>query len=266
MATRILVVDDHPVTRTALRNALEETIESPTIVLAGSLEEGFRLAQTPFDHDLVLLDLCLPDATGVATVGAWCRRLPGSTVIALADAEDAALAEGCVAAGAIACLPKTREMRLIIATVQSAIDALVPLSDYRSTPAHPTGRKQDLAPLPDTTRHGTLGWASEHRGAPRSSIAGWPTQPGVRYGGAASPEPARAAMRCEDGRHLNLTPRQREVLRLLLQGQPNKRICRELNLAEGTVKVHVSAVLRALNVTNRAQAVVAAARMGIRID
>ena len=51
-----------------------------------------------------------------------------------------------------------------------------------------------------------------------------------------------------------------------MRGLPNKLICRELSLAEGTVKVHVSAVLRALNVANRAQVVVAATRAGIRFD
>ncbi|HNQ99321.1 MAG TPA: LuxR C-terminal-related transcriptional regulator, partial [Trueperaceae bacterium] len=55
------------------------------------------------------------------------------------------------------------------------------------------------------------------------------------------------------------------VLRLILRGLPNKLICRQLDLAEGTVMVHVSAVLRALGVRNRTQAVIAASRMGLRI-
>jgi DNA-binding NarL/FixJ family response regulator len=55
-----------------------------------------------------------------------------------------------------------------------------------------------------------------------------------------------------------LTKRQREVLALIAQGKSNKVICRELGLAEGTVKIHVSAILRALMVCTRTQAVVAA--------
>jgi DNA-binding NarL/FixJ family response regulator len=55
-----------------------------------------------------------------------------------------------------------------------------------------------------------------------------------------------------------LTKRQREVLALIAQGKPNKLICRELRLAEGTVKIHVRAILRALMVTSRTQAVIAA--------
>ena len=63
---------------------------------------------------------------------------------------------------------------------------------------------------------------------------------------------------------LGLTPRQAEVLALLLAGKSNKVICRELNLAEGTVKNHVAAVFKALDVTTRVQAVIAAAKLGIK--
>ena len=65
---------------------------------------------------------------------------------------------------------------------------------------------------------------------------------------------------------LGLTPRQADVLHLVLQGKPIKLICRDLGLAEGTVKAHVSAVLRALNVTTRTQAIVVASRLGLLFD
>ncbi|OAN50184.1 DNA-binding response regulator [Paramagnetospirillum marisnigri] len=61
----------------------------------------------------------------------------------------------------------------------------------------------------------------------------------------------------------SLTPRQREVLALLGQGKSNKEIARVLELAEGTVKLHVTAILKALNVNNRTRAVVAASHLGL---
>jgi len=57
---------------------------------------------------------------------------------------------------------------------------------------------------------------------------------------------------------LGLTQRQREVLALLARGLPNKLIARELGLSEGTVKVHLLSIFRALEVSNRTEAVVAA--------
>jgi DNA-binding NarL/FixJ family response regulator len=65
---------------------------------------------------------------------------------------------------------------------------------------------------------------------------------------------------------LGLSERQAQVLRLLLEGKSNKLICRELELAESTVKNHVTLIMKALNVTSRTQAVIAAARMGLILD
>ena len=62
---------------------------------------------------------------------------------------------------------------------------------------------------------------------------------------------------------LGLTERQIAVLRLIVKGAPNKAICRELGLAERTVKAHVTAVLRSLKVSSRTQAAVEAVRLGL---
>jgi len=79
---------------------------------------------------------------------------------------------------------------------------------------------------------------------------------------------ARAIARGEKvtGQSLGLTDRQVAVLAFILQGLPNKLICRQLNLSEGTVKIHVAAILRALNVHNRTQAVIEASRLGLTFD
>lgn len=57
--------------------------------------------------------------------------------------------------------------------------------------------------------------------------------------------------------HRGLSPREIEVMRMLAQGKSNKEIARQLGLAEGTVKVHVNAVYRLLNVHNRVSALLA---------
>ena len=62
---------------------------------------------------------------------------------------------------------------------------------------------------------------------------------------------------------VNLTPRQREVLAVMMQGKSNKAICRALNLAEPTVKNHVTAILKALNASNRTEAVIKATRVSV---
>jgi DNA-binding NarL/FixJ family response regulator len=83
-------------------------------------------------------------------------------------------------------------------------------------------------------------------------------QPVARPG----PAPRTSAGQEVMGLDLGLTERQVEVLALMMQGKSNKAICRKLHLAEATVKVHVSAILKALNVTNRTEAVIAAGALG----
>jgi DNA-binding NarL/FixJ family response regulator len=65
----------------------------------------------------------------------------------------------------------------------------------------------------------------------------------------------------QDLGNLALTDRQREVLALLVQGKSNKLICRELQIAEPTVKNHITAILKALKVSSRTEAMAA---VGVR--
>jgi DNA-binding NarL/FixJ family response regulator len=105
------------------------------------------------------------------------------------------------------------------------------------------------------------------RHALRLAISGQVYVPREVLAAAASERPVRGARPDpRNPRSLGLTARQVDVLRLMMQGLPNKLICRELQLAEGTVKVHVSAVLRALAVNSRTQAVITARDVGIEFD
>lgn len=63
-----------------------------------------------------------------------------------------------------------------------------------------------------------------------------------------------------------LTPREYEILTLLAEGQSNKVIARNLGISDGTVKLHVKAILRKLNVSSRITAAVMAVEHGIRVE
>jgi DNA-binding NarL/FixJ family response regulator len=93
---------------------------------------------------------------------------------------------------------------------------------------------------------------------PRAALRGAPA-PSLPVPVAAAPaNPPNA-------NSLGLTDRQLEVLALLMQGKNNKLICRALDLAEPTVKNHVSAILRALGVGSRTEAVLAVTRLGLNL-
>lgn len=81
-----------------------------------------------------------------------------------------------------------------------------------------------------------------------------------------APTPALASLPIpKDAASLGLTDRQLEVLGLLMQGKNNKLICRALDLAEPTVKNHASAILKALSVSSRTEAVLAVTRLGLTL-
>jgi DNA-binding NarL/FixJ family response regulator len=136
-------------------------------------------------------------------------------------------------------------------------------SDVPTLPLAVVSAQEDRAVVGELLSLGVCGFipksdtASVIVGAVRLMLAGGtyvPTrlvQPSV---------PARAATGERSAAALDLTARQWDVLRLLAQGKSNKLIARELGITEGTVKVHLLAVFRALDVRNRTAAVVAAGR------
>lgn len=65
---------------------------------------------------------------------------------------------------------------------------------------------------------------------------------------------------------VHLTTRQCQVLKLLSQGDSIKSICRKLDLSEGTIKTHVTAIYRAFDARNRTEALIAARRNGFNVD
>jgi DNA-binding NarL/FixJ family response regulator len=84
-----------------------------------------------------------------------------------------------------------------------------------------------------------------------------------RSGLLAAPAPEEAGLA---GGRVELTERQRDVLGWLARGAPIKVICRELNLSEGTVKTHVTAIYRAFGANNRTEALLAARRHGYDVS
>ena len=114
----------------------------------------------------------------------------------------------------------------------------------------PTGADAGGLPMPAPDR-AVPDHVAERRDASARGQAGRRTRGLPRTGLAPTPPLAT----------LGLTPRQDDVLALLLQGKPNKLIARELNVSVETVKDHVAAVLRALGVSSRTQAVLAVSQM-----
>ncbi|MAI08943.1 MAG: DNA-binding response regulator [Magnetococcales bacterium] len=79
--------------------------------------------------------------------------------------------------------------------------------------------------------------------------------------------PSEALIRGMNNRHqaqeVGLTPREEEILRYIARGESNKGIARSLDVTEGTIKVHIKAILKKLDMNNRTQAAIYAYERGL---
>ncbi len=212
---KVLVVDDHPLVREALRQVLTVFDNNVELIEAASASDALAVA-AQLDHiGLTLLDIKLPGGCGLDLLRELRARCPAAPIVVISAVDDADTIIEALDAGAMGYIPKTSPREVLVAALRLVFSGGV----Y----------------LPPAVLH--------HPSAP-----------------ADIPRPNAPTYR-----DLGLTQRQSEVLALLVQGKSNKLICRELNLAEGTVRVHITAILKALQVMNRTQAVIAVSKLGLKL-
>jgi DNA-binding NarL/FixJ family response regulator len=206
---RILVADDHPLYRDALRAIVPQAFPGAQVSEAASQGEVTALVTGDGAFDLIVLDLALPDATGLSCLRQVREAAPLTPVIVVSGNEDPATMSEAVLAGAAGYVPKAAPRQVLV----DALRAVMGGGTYLPAAAVVALR-------------------------------------GARSGAAAAPSSAS-----------ELTARQKRVLKLLAQGFSNKRIARELEISEITVKAHVSLILKKLQVSNRVQAAIEARRL-----
>lgn len=204
----VLIADDHPMVRDALKRTLL-LVEPSAQVLEAADFAGAHQHLLSGAVGWALLDLHMPGMDRVDGLRRLRLQFPAVTMVVASGEDDPAVIRAVLAAGAVGFLPKSESPEVL----QQALRLVLGGGTYM--PA------QALADL----RHG----------AP-----------------LARPDAS------------GLTPRQTDVLRCLMRGQPNKLIARELGLTEGTVKIHIAAILRVLQARNRTEAVVVARDLGLQ--
>lgn len=214
---KILVVDDHPLIRAAVRNVLTQLEAGVEVLEAQDCAAALALVEMHPDLTLVLLDLHLPGMGGLDALTILRERYPEIPAVVLSSADDRESVLQALDRGAMGFIPKSSSNAVMVSALRLVLSGGVYLP--------PEVLAAPVVQAADTSA-------------------------------ASGPRPAT----------LGLTERQAQVLGLMVQGKPNKLICRELGLAERTVKVHITAILKALKVSNRTQAVIAAGRLGIRLD
>jgi DNA-binding NarL/FixJ family response regulator len=220
----VLIADDHALLRQGVRLFLEDHYPNADFVEADGMEPAFELLASR-KIDIAFLDLSMPGMQGALTIRALRDTYPDLRIVVLTGIDERTTILACLAGGTHGYVLKTAP----IEEVQRAFD---------------TVRAGGIYVTPDLARIvGTPATAAASESSSSVSIT--------------PPAPADApATRLGD-----LTARQRDVLNLLAEGSSTKEIARRLGLGEGTVKVHLAAIFRALGARNRTEAVVLASRM-----
>jgi DNA-binding NarL/FixJ family response regulator len=205
-----LIIDDHPLFCEALGNAVRMAHPDAEIFEAMSIKGALHILSSNLGIDLALLDLSLPDATGLSGFLRLRETHPRLPVAIVSSHEDRQVVHDALMLGAAGYMPKSTS-------------------------------KSELALAIKLVLSGSI---SAPKGFLLSSDAGDAT------------EALRA--RVEE-----LTPQQLRVLALIRCGLQNKQIAIELNLAESTVKAHVTEILRKLKLFSRNKAIIEIAKLNL---
>ena len=227
---KVLLIDDHPLILSALQSVIQGLGNDVTVIGAGSARAARETLAADPDFDLVLLDLNLGDADGFDVLTEFRGKYPALPVVVVSASDRTSDVIRSIDLGAMGFVPKRSSHEALFEAlhmVRSGGIYVPPMTMGTDRP--PEKAEGDTVPsVLRVVRENAEG-------------SGFQTQAPLAS--------------------LGLTPRQTDVLALLLQGKPNKLIARDLNLSVETVKDHVAAVLRTLNVSSRTQAVLAVSQM-----
>jgi DNA-binding NarL/FixJ family response regulator len=235
---KLLLIDDHVLFAKGFQFLLFEL--DPTL----HCDMVHRLSELPrprlggmgeaHAYDLILLDYHLPDSKGVESLAHVKTIFPDVPVVILSGEESPALIRQMVDAGAAGFIAKATQPQLMVAALKLVLaggvylppEALQHIQASQALASHPMVMGMDQT----------------------ASKTARQSQPQ-----AVPPEVA------------NLSRKQLEVLLKAVSGKTNKIIAREMALAEGTVKAHLSLAYRCLGVSNRTEALFKAAQLGLQL-
>ena len=236
---KFLVADDHELIRQGVKGLLRGLDADATFDEADSWETLAAIARPDADHDLAIVDLHMPGMTGASSLQMRLKANPALPVVVLSAEESPDEMRAVLAAGALGFVPKRQPASVML----KAIELVLSGGAYVPMEALSLLGSRDAASAPASTETASAGTCAT---ATLTTTAAPPTE-----------APARIEALQPHQQHLleNLSPRQQEIMRLVHRGWTNKMIARELGVAEGTIKVHLSVIFRALGVHNRATAI-----------
>ena len=245
---KFLVADDHELIRQGVKGLLRGLDPDAQFDEADSWETLATAARPDADHDLAIVDLHMPGMSGASSLEVLLKANPALPVVVLSAEESPDEMRAVLAAGALGFVPKRQPASVMLKAIELVLSggAYVPMEALSLLGSRDTQAGSGCG--------GVAAGSAAQGGA--SSVGG--QGPALGETGAALTEPITQVQGLQPHQqHLleNLSPRQQDIMRLVHRGWTNKMIARDLGVAEGTVKVHLSVIFRALGVHNRSTAI-----------
>ena len=137
-ADKVIVADDHPLFRTAIKEALQASQGATTFLEANSFETLQALVDENQDVDLVLLDLHMPGVSGFAGLVYLCKRYPSVPVVIISANEDPLVIQRALAHGAAGFIPKSSDIKTITKAIGEILmgEIWAPISSQANLPGN----------------------------------------------------------------------------------------------------------------------------------
>ncbi len=120
-AETVIVADDHPLFRTAIKEALQASQGETTFLEASSFETLQKLVEENQEVDLVLLDLHMPGVSGFAGLVYLCKRYPSIPVVIISANEDPLVIQRALEHGAAGFIPKSSSIQVITSAINDIL-------------------------------------------------------------------------------------------------------------------------------------------------
>ena len=210
-SSTIIIADDHPLFRNALKQALTSSMVGSSFIEASSISDLETVLSEHNEADLLLMDLHMPGANGFVGLTHIVQQYPQLPIVMISANESLEIAANARQYGALGFVAKSASIETILTSIELV------LAGELSFPA------------------------------------------GTQEVSNKDPEEQVSLVK----KIAELTPKQLEVFNLLADGLLNKQIAYEQNVTEATVKAHVTAIMRKLDVYNRTQVVLIANKVNV---
>ncbi|MBL1240683.1 MAG: response regulator transcription factor [OCS116 cluster bacterium] len=206
MVKKVVIADDHPLFRAALKQAIRKISTNAKIMEVSSLGEASDILAGEDNINLLLLDIHMSDSDGFAGLIMYKQAYPLTPIVIVSASEEPEIIRNAIEFGASGFIPKSADLSVIREAINTVFEG--------------QSWWPEVDGLSKLGRNGRIGFSESSK------------------------------------LFSTLTPTQSKVFMAIAEGLLNKQIAFKMDISESTIKTHITAIFKKLNISSRTQAVI----------